>query len=110
MTKRHFRVQLYVSGHKHIKWPKIMNATAEIFPFRGWWNGDKVTSAEAFDDLEGDEAEGAFAERLTLAIWKANGKRCEVEIFMTPLSSAPVNFKFDKNSSLAKKKKTTEAK
>jgi hypothetical protein len=108
MTKRHFRVQLYVSGHKHIKWPKIRNATAEIFPFKGW-NVGKVTSAEGFGDLEGDETEGAFADRLTLSIWEANCKRCEVEIFMTPLSSTPVNFKFDKNSPLAKKKKATVA-
>ena len=48
-----------------------------------------VFMAYAEDQLAGGEAEEEFADRLTVAIWRANGRYCEVEVRATYLEEIP---------------------
>lgn len=51
----------------------------------------KLISSFAESSLSGGEGEKEFADRLTKAIWKANGKYCQVLISATCLDDLPTN-------------------
>jgi len=79
-----------ISGHDPEKVYKIQAAAEQEWPFDDWWssdNGDMQTSAK--DSLCGGETEERFTERLSLAIWRANGRYCEVIVNATFLENLP---------------------
>jgi hypothetical protein len=60
------------------------------WPFSSWWSsGDGNIQASASDWLCGGESEEQFTERLSVAIWRANGSFCEVVVNATYLEELP---------------------
>lgn len=91
---RLYRMSVEVSKHDWGKVAEIHQATECEWPFDDWWsstgNDNAVTIHAAGEDyLFGGESEEEFAERLTLAIWRANGGFCRVIVNATYLEELP---------------------
>jgi hypothetical protein len=87
---RFYQMSVEVSGHDPAKVSQIQTAAQEEWPFEEWWSsGDRKTSASAQDSLYGGESEEEFTERLSVAIWRANGSFCEVVVDATYLENLP---------------------
>jgi hypothetical protein len=68
---------------------EIKAAAKRHWPFDEWHVfGDELASCEDGNLCEG-ESEEEFAERLSLAVWKANGAFCTVGITATYLEDLP---------------------
>ncbi|GEM_PF-1558989 len=69
-------------------------AAKNEWPFNEWnWSeADKLMSSYAESSLSGGEGEDEFADRLTKAIWKANGGYCPVLVYAACLDDLPINF------------------
>jgi hypothetical protein len=79
-----------ISGHDPEKEPQIKQAAESEWPFEDWWSsgeGDLQSSAQ--NTLCGGESEEQFTERLSVAIWRANGGYCEVVVNATYLEELP---------------------
>jgi hypothetical protein len=92
---RFYEMSVEVSGHDPAKVPQIQAAAEEQWPFDDWWlsgNGDQGAAemrASAQDSLCGGESEEEFTERLSVAIWRANGSFCQVVVDATYLENLP---------------------
>jgi hypothetical protein len=84
-----------ISGHDPAKVPQIQAAAEKEWPFDDWWfSGDEDQGAadmraSAQHQLCGGEGEEEFAERLSVAIWRANGSYCQVVVDATYLENLP---------------------
>jgi hypothetical protein len=79
-----------ISGYDPAKVSEIQAAAEKEWPFSDWWssdNGDMQSSAQ--HSLSGGESEEEFTERLGVAIWRANGKFCDVSVDATFLEELP---------------------
>ena len=78
-------------------------ATAE-WPFNDWYlNQGKSLSGSGRANLFGGETDSKFSRRLALAIWRANGAVCTVNVIATHLEDQPhENYEYGQNSELAK--------
>jgi len=92
---RSYDMTVEISGHDPAKVSEIQAAAEKEWPFGNWWlsddedeNGPKM-QASAQDCLCGGESEEKFTERLSLAIWRANGGYCEVVVSATFLEELP---------------------
>lgn len=87
---RYYEMTVTVSGHDPAKESRIRSAAEEEWPFEDWREqGEGEMCSSAQDNLCGGLSEEVFAERLSLAIWKANGAYCEVVVKATYLESLP---------------------
>jgi len=91
---RLYEMTLEVSEHDPAKVPQIQAAAESEWPFEDWWfSGDEDQGAtmkvSAQHQLCGGESEDEFAERLSVAIWRANGGYCEVAVNATYLEELP---------------------
>jgi hypothetical protein len=87
---RYYEMTVTVSGHDPAKESQIRSAAAEEWPFEDWREqGEGQLCSSAQDNLCGGLSEEVFAERLSLAIWKANGAYCEVVVNATYLEELP---------------------
>jgi len=87
---------LNVSGHNQEKSEEIMEAANKHWEFDDWSNYNNELSASGESSLTGGESEEEFAERITEAIWKANGKFCTVQVDATYLEDLPCEtYSFD---------------
>jgi hypothetical protein len=69
---------------------QIKKAAENVWPFDSWWSsGEGDLQASASDWLCGGESEEQFTERLSVAIWRANGEFCEVVVNATYLEELP---------------------
>ena len=86
---RAYDMALRVKGFDKKKYKDIKSAAEKEWNFDGWLadNGELEVSAEG--SLCGGETEDEFVTRLSCAIWKANGKYCEVEVTATFLEDLP---------------------
>ena len=84
---------------------------------RAEWNWGDSCEGEGSMTLSGDgqlcggESEDEFAERITTAIWQANGQFCSVEVFATCLEYLPCEqYQLDKDDydRLRKAARTTQ--
>ncbi len=68
-------------------------AAKQEWPFEEWtWSeNQKLMNSYAESSLSGGESEDEFADRLTKAIWKANGRYCPVLVYATCLDDLPIN-------------------
>ncbi len=91
---RLYEMSVAVSGHDAAKPSQIQAAAEEEWPFDDWWLSDNQDQgvemhASAQHSLYGGESEEAFAERLAVAIWRANGNYCRVSVDATYLENLP---------------------
>jgi hypothetical protein len=86
---RYYGMSVTISSHNRERTEAIREAAAIEWPFEEWTNTDDQIYAYAEDNLCGGETEEQFAERLTVAIWRANGAYCEVSVDATYLESLP---------------------
>jgi hypothetical protein len=86
---RAYSMTVTIDKYNKKKEAAITSAAGEEWPFEDWtgYDGKLVCAAEA--QLCGGESEEEFAERLAKAIWRANGKFCEVEVNATYLDDLP---------------------
>ena len=91
---RLYEMTVTISGYAEDKKDEIMDAC------KGEWNFDDMfayTTTEelpklcgsAQGSLVGGESEDEFAKRLALAIWKANGTFCHIEVCATYMEELP---------------------
>ncbi len=90
---RFYEMSVEVSGHDPAKVPEIQAAAEKEWPFDDWWlsgdEGEAEMRASAQNSLCGGESEEQFTERLSVAIWRANGSYCYVSVDATYLENRP---------------------
>jgi hypothetical protein len=87
-----------ISGFNKAKRNVIEEAATKQWGFEDWSEYGKQLSASGDSNLCGGETEVEFAERLSLAVWKANGKFCKVEVNATYLEELPYEtYELDKD-------------
>ena len=90
-----YEMSVEVSGYDPAKVAEIQAAAEQEWPFDDWWRaGDENDSAatmhaSGLNSLCGGESEEEFTERLSLAIWRANGGYCHVSVDATYLENLP---------------------
>jgi hypothetical protein len=67
----------------------IKAAAGQEWEFTEWHDQEGTLTASAEGSLCGGESEEEFTERLSLAVWKANGEFCEVTVNATYLEDLP---------------------
>lgn len=75
---RFYRMEVEIMDHDLKKSKAIKKAVANEWPFTEWEEGEDGLGCSAESSLCGGESEEEFAERLTVAIWRANGAYCDV--------------------------------
>ena len=87
---RYYEMDVEILGHVPEKEDQIKMAAEEEWPFGDWWStGEGDIHASAQSTLCGGESEEQFTERLSVAIWRANGSFCEVMVNATYLEDLP---------------------
>jgi hypothetical protein len=90
---RFYEMSVEVSGHDRPKVAEIQAAAEQEWAFDDWWfagDDDAATMhASGQGSLCGGETEEEFTERLSLAIWRANGGYCRVSLDATYLENLP---------------------
>ena len=87
---RYYEMGVEILGHDPEKEDQIKKAATNEWPFDDWWtSGDGDLRASAQNSLCGGESEEQFTERLSVAIWRANGSFCEVVVRATFLEDLP---------------------
>ena len=86
---RYYEMGVEILGHDPEKENQIKKAAENEWPFADWWSGEGHMRASAQDWLAGGESEEQFTERLSVAIWRANGAFCEVVVNATYLEELP---------------------
>lgn len=87
---RYYEMGVEITGHDPEKEDHIKKAAEQEWPFADWWSSDNgQLHASAQNTLCGGESEEQFTERLSVAIWRANGGFCEVVVNATFLENLP---------------------
>jgi hypothetical protein len=87
---RYYAMSVEISGHNKDKAGAINEATGQEWPFDDLTtHNDGTMSGSAEGSLCAGEGEEEFSDRLTYAIWKANGAYCKVEVVCTYLENLP---------------------
>ena len=90
---RFYRMAVEIPGHDPARTSQIRAAAEEQWPFDDWWPSADEDQGKpemrAQDSLCAGETEERFVERLTAAIWRANGSYCRVSVDATYLENLP---------------------
>jgi hypothetical protein len=86
---RFYNMRVEISGHDASKTEAIKDAATGEWEFDDWNEYEGKLSANAHSYLCGGETEKQFAERVSVAVWKVNGKFCDVAIHATCLEYLP---------------------
>ena len=86
---RYYEMSVEISGYSPDKLATIQDATSNLWPFSDWDEYDNTLSASGCEHLCGGESEQEFTERLSLAVWRANGAYCKISVNATYLESLP---------------------
>jgi hypothetical protein len=86
---RHYEMSVEIAGHRPEKADAIREAATNEWEFVDRYDQDGKLTASAEGSLSGGETEEGFTERLSVAIWRANGAYCEVTVNATYLESLP---------------------
>ena len=87
---RYYEMTVEISGHDPEKVAPIQTAAEKEWPFGDWYFSDNgMMQASAQHSLAGGESEEQFTERLSVAIWQANGGFCEVIVNATFMENLP---------------------
>ena len=96
---RAYEMSVSIEGFDPAKADEIKHSAEAEWPFEDWYTHEnKNMSASGQSNLCGGESEQEFSERLTKAIWKANGGFCKVEVCATCLEDLPhETYSFDQD-------------
>jgi hypothetical protein len=86
---RYYEMSVEISGHRPEAADAVRQAAEEEWPFEDWDDRHEKLTASGRDSLYGSQSEEAFAERLSLAVWLANGAYCQVTVQATYLEDLP---------------------
>jgi hypothetical protein len=86
---RSYDMQVEITGLDQSREEAVKKAAELEWPFDSWPPYDDKLLAYGEGQLCGGESEEEFVERLTRAIWTANGKFCPVEVRATYLDDLP---------------------
>jgi hypothetical protein len=86
---RHYEMDVEILGHDAEKESQIKQAAGDQWPFEDWSSVEGALQASAQSWLSGGGTEEQFTERLSVAIWRANGGFCEVVVCATFLENLP---------------------
>ncbi len=86
---RYYGMTVTISGYNVQGVEAIRAAAAEEWPFEAWTDSGDQLTAYAESNLCGGETEEQFTERLSVAVWRANGAYCEVSVDASYLESLP---------------------
>lgn len=90
---RYYEMSVEISEYNPAKAKEIQAAAEAEWSFDDWWSANdepgEAMHASAQGNLSGGESEEEFAERLSLAVWRANGGYCSVTIDATYLENLP---------------------
>ena len=86
---RFYQMSVEVAGHDPAKVAQIEEAAEGEWPFDDWYDSGENLTASAQANLSGGEGEEEFADRLAVAIWRANGGYCRVSVDATYLENLP---------------------
>jgi len=86
---RFYEMSVDVSGYDPEKVAEIQAAAEGEWPFDNWYDSGESLTASGQENLSGGEGEEEFTERLSLAIWRANGGFCRVVVDATYLENLP---------------------
>jgi len=94
---RNYEMAVEISGHSPEKELNIRKAAEKEWPFEDWWAGAEpnegqerpLLNSSAEGTLCGGESEEEFTERLSRAVWMANGAYCTVIVNATFLENLP---------------------
>ena len=86
---RYYSMSVTITGADPDRFDPIMAAASAEWEFDDWYSHNGVLTASGDAQLFGGETDQQFAERLTQAIWRANGGPCRVEVTATYLDELP---------------------
>ena len=86
---RYYEMTVEISEHRADRAAAIQDAAAGQWEFTDWFDQEGTLTASAEGSLGGGESEDEFTERLSLAIWRANGAYCDVIVSATFLENLP---------------------
>jgi hypothetical protein len=92
---RPYNMDVEITEHDPARSHAITAAADAEWSFGEWSEGERLDAAELLLTASGDgwlcggESEAQFTERLSLAIWKANGCYCKVVVSATLLEMQP---------------------
>ena len=86
---RYYKMSVTIKGFQPERMDAIKAAAEEEWPFDDWYEYEGSLTASAESNLGGGTTEEEFTERLSLAVWKANGDYCEVSVNATYLEELP---------------------
>ena len=86
---RHYEMSIEITRHRPERADAIREAAIGEWEFVDWYDQDDTLRASAEGNLCGGESEEEFTERLSVAIWRANGAYCDVTVNATYLESLP---------------------
>ncbi len=86
---RYYEMRVEITGHRPEKADAIRDAATDQWEFVDWYDQDETLTASAEGSLCGGETAEEFTERLSVAIWRANGAYCNVTVNATYLESLP---------------------
>jgi hypothetical protein len=90
---RYYDMSVEISEYDPAKAKEIQAAAKAEWPLEDWWSANdepgEAMHASAQGNLSGGESEEAFTERLSLAVWRANGGYCGVTVDATYLENLP---------------------
>jgi predicted DsbA family dithiol-disulfide isomerase len=89
---------MYVSikGFNPERQTEIEEAAGDQWNFEDWNSDTNTLTACGQSSLCGGDGEDEFSQRLTEAIWKANGAFCEVTVCATYMENLPFeSYSFD---------------
>ncbi|MCG8583112.1 MAG: hypothetical protein MI757_00170 [Pirellulales bacterium] len=86
---RYYEMMVTVSDFATDRQAAVEAAANREWDFTDCSEGDGIIVLTGQESLCGGESEAEFAERITKAIWQANGEFCEVEVRVTDLENIP---------------------
>jgi hypothetical protein len=90
---RFYDMSVEISGYDPAKAKEIQAAAEVEWPLEDWWSANdepgEAMHSSAQGSLSGGETEEEFTERLSLAVWRANGGYCRVCVDATYMENLP---------------------
>ena len=80
---RAYDMSVEIIGFRPDRTDAIEAAANQEWNFADWFISEETLFASAEGSLCGGESEEDFAERLSLAVWRANGEYCDVTVNAT---------------------------
>ena len=86
---RYYSMSVTITGALPDRFTSLMAAASAEWGFDDWDSHEGILLGSGDAQLFGGETEQQFTERLTKAIWRANGGPCRVEVTATYLDELP---------------------